>query len=166
MKKVILFLVVIAIIVFFVTRNSNKNMVDEVVGDEMSQETVSVDSENSEDVNEVIAAEGEGAVAGMSSGYEAYNADKLAFANEGNVVVFFRASWCPSCKALDEAIKADMKNIPENLLILDADYDTETKLKQKYGITTQHTLVQVDSEGNLIQKWSGGSTLESIVEKL
>lgn len=163
MKKIILFLIIAALVVFFVTRDNAQNVENEVVSDEMSQqETISLEDESIQ----VEALDNAGDVLGLSNGYQAYGQDKLAFANDGNVVIFFRASWCPSCKALDESIKANINTIPENLLILDADYDVETEMKQKYGVTTQHSLVQVDAEGNMIQKWAGGSTLDSIVEKL
>lgn len=95
--------------------------------------------------------------------YEAYSPEKLANAEAGNVVLFFRAGWCPSCRTVDGDIKANMKNIPENLTILDVDYDKSSDLKKKYGVTTQHTFVQVDAKGNLIKKWTGGSTLASVV---
>ncbi len=98
--------------------------------------------------------------------YLPYEANKIAMASEGDVVLFFRASWCPSCKALDSDIKANLDAIPAGVTILDVNYDTETALKQKYGVTTQHTLVQVAADGTLIAKWSGGSTLESIVSQI
>lgn len=98
--------------------------------------------------------------------YGDYSEDKLALANEGDVVLFFRASWCPSCRALDQNIEANLSNLPADLTILKLDYDTETELKRKYGVTTQHTLVLVDANGNEIKKWTGGSTLESIIANL
>lgn len=103
----------------------------------------------------------------MTSGsYEAYSLDKLAMAEKGDVVLFFRASWCPTCRALDSDIKSNMKNIPEDLTILDVDYDNSKDLKQKYGVTYQHTLVQVDKDGNLIKKWSGSPTLSELVKEV
>jgi len=101
----------------------------------------------------------------MSHGgtYEAYSSEKIAWAETGDVVLFFRASWCPSCKALDSSIKANLDSIPSDLTILDVNYDTETALKQKHGVTQQHTLVQVDAEGNQIAKWSGGPTLAALL---
>ncbi len=98
--------------------------------------------------------------------YEPYAAAKLAKANDGDVVLFFRASWCPTCKVLDSSIRANAEKLPAGVTILDVNYDTETALKQKYGVTYQHTLVQVDAAGNLITKWSGGQTLESILAKV
>lgn len=98
--------------------------------------------------------------------YEVYDAAKLAKAQEGKVVLFFRATWCPSCKALDADIRSHMKDIPENVTILDVDYDKYTDLKKKYGITMQHTLVQVDAQGNQLQKWSASPTLADMMGHL
>lgn len=103
----------------------------------------------------------------MSKGsYEKYDPSKLALANDGKVVLFFKASWCPTCRALDADIKANLGAIPGGVTILEVDYDNSTELKKKYGVTMQHTLVQVDAQGNLIMKWSGGNTLTALVEKL
>jgi len=103
----------------------------------------------------------------MKSGsYEAYSPEKLAKADTGKVVLFFRASWCPSCRALDADIKANAKNIPEKLTILDVDYDKSSELKKKYGVTSQHTIVQVDSKGNMIAKWNSSPTLSSLTSQV
>ena len=98
--------------------------------------------------------------------YETYSTDKLALANSGNVVLFFRAKWCPTCRALDADIRANMNKIPGDLTILDVDYDDSTALKQKYGVTYQHTLVQVDANGNQIAKWSSSPTLSALVSQV
>lgn len=103
----------------------------------------------------------------MSKGaYEAYAPEKLAMAESGKVVLFFRASWCPTCRALDADIKESMADIPAGVTILDVDYDKETELKKKYGVTMQHTLVQVDKNGNQIAKWTGSSSLEELVKNI
>lgn len=98
--------------------------------------------------------------------YESYAATKLAMAEKGKVVLFFRASWCPTCRALDSDIKAHLGDIPAGVTILDVDYDNSTALKQKYGVTHQHTLVQVDAAGNQIAKWDGSPTLASVITKV
>lgn len=98
--------------------------------------------------------------------YEAYSADKLARAETGDVVLFFHASWCPSCRGLNSNIESNLKSIPEGVTILKTDYDKETELKKKYGVTYQHTLVQVDKDGNLIKKWSGGGTLNNLLSQI
>lgn len=98
--------------------------------------------------------------------YEAYASEKLAKANEGDVVLFFRASWCPSCRTLDTDIKGNAASIPAGLTILDVNYDTEIALKQKYGVTMQHTLVQVSSDGTMLKKWGGSQTLSSLASEV
>ncbi len=99
--------------------------------------------------------------------YESYNASKIAMASATHdVVLYFRASWCPTCKALDGDIKSHLNDIPESLTILDVNYDNSTELKKKYGVTYQHTLVQVDAQGNIIKKWSGSPTLASLVSEV
>ena len=98
--------------------------------------------------------------------YETYAPEKLSKANSGDVVLFFRASWCPTCKVADTDIRAHLSAIPGDLTILDVDYDNSTALKQKYGVTYQHTFVQVKADGTLIKKWSGSPTLASLVAEI
>lgn len=99
----------------------------------------------------------------MGGQYALYDASKVAFAKEGKVVLFFRASWCPSCRALDSDIKANLSMIPKDVLILDVDYDTSAELKKRHGVTYQHTLVQVDAEGKQLAKWSGSAGLKELL---
>lgn len=98
--------------------------------------------------------------------YEAYAPEKLAMAETGDVVLFFHASWCPSCRGLNADIEKNLGAIPSDLTILKVDYDAETELKKKYGVTYQHTLVQVSADGTLIKKWSGGQTLANLVSQI
>ena len=44
--------------------------------------------------------------------------------------------------------------------------DTETALRQRYGVTVQHTFVQVDPKGDQLAKWSGSSTGADIAGRL
>ncbi len=98
--------------------------------------------------------------------YEAYDVSKVAQAETGDVVLFFHASWCPSCRGLNSSIESNLKLIPEGVTILKTDYDKETELKKKYGVTSQHTLVQVDKDGNLVKKWSGSPSLADLVSEI
>lgn len=99
--------------------------------------------------------------------YEVYGPEKIALASsQHDVVLFFRASWCPTCRTVDSDIKANLSRIPSSLTILDVDYDNSTSLKQKYGVTYQHTFVQVDKDGNVIKKWSGSPTLSSLISEV
>ena len=108
----------------------------------------------------------EGGEAMMKGSYEAYSPEKISWAEHGKVVLFFNASWCPTCRGLDAELKAQMANIPEGTFIFSVDYDKSADLKQKYGVTTQHTLVQVDAKGNMINKWSGGGKLSDVIKNI
>jgi thioredoxin 1 len=107
-----------------------------------------------------------GAQSSRAGSYEAYSSDKIAMAQTGDIVIFFHASWCPSCRALNSDIEKNVSSLPQGLVVLKADYDKETELKKKYGVTSQHTLVQVDKDGNLIKKWTGGSKVADLVAQV
>ncbi|MFZ1523062.1 MAG: thioredoxin family protein [Candidatus Saccharimonadales bacterium] len=94
-----------------------------------------------------------------------YQSQKTTY-DSGKVVLFFNASWCPTCKVLDESLARQIESFPKDLTVVNVDYDKETELKSKYGVRIQHTLVQIDSSGNQIAKWSGGGDLQSITDQL
>lgn len=98
--------------------------------------------------------------------YDDYDANKLAETAGGKVVLFFKANWCPTCRGVDADINANVGAIPVDLRILKINYDASDALKAKYGVTYQHTFVQVDANGNLIKKWSGSPTLEAILKEI
>ena len=102
----------------------------------------------------------------VAGSYESYDTAKLAKAKNSNVVLFFHASWCPTCQALDRDLKANADAIPANLTVLDIDYDTATELKKKYGVVMQSTFVQVDENGNQLKKWSESTTLADLVSRV
>jgi thiol-disulfide isomerase/thioredoxin len=105
----------------------------------------------------------DGAMMMKSGSYEVFSTDKLVRASTGTVVLFFKAGWCPTCRAVDSDIKSNLSKIPENVSILEVDYDNSSVLKQKYGVTYQHTFVRVDKDGNLIKKWRGSPTLSAVI---
>lgn len=113
--------------------------------------------------DETSMMKGESSLAGS---YEFYAPEKISMAASKDVVLFFKASWCPSCRAVDANIKANLSKIPSDVVILEVDYDNSTELKKKYGVTSQHTFVQVDKDGNLIKKWLGGSTLADVTAEI
>lgn len=98
--------------------------------------------------------------------YEPYAPEKLALASAGKVILYFHAEWCPICRGIEREINANPAGIPSGVTILKVDYDTETTLKQKYGVTYQHTFVQVDAEGKQIAKWGDATTLAQVVSKI
>lgn len=79
------------------------------------------------------------------------------------VVYFFHAPWCPDCRGTDAALLES--GVPEGLTVVKVDYDTATELRQKYGVTQQHTFVQVGSDGGELAKWSGSADGAAILAK-
>jgi len=99
--------------------------------------------------------------------FEDYDASKLSMAEEGSVVLFFHAPWCPSCRGLESDVNKNISTIPDGVHLLKVDYDSETDLKKKYGVVRQHTLVEVDSGGNAIKTLTGlTNTLDQVVSQL
>ena len=95
-----------------------------------------------------------------------YTAEQVSNAQTDDVVLAFLADWCSSCQALKRDIQNNSSDIPADLTILEVDYDEEVALKQEHGITYQHTLVQVDKDGNQLKKWSGGFSLDDVVAEV
>jgi thioredoxin 1 len=126
-----------------------------------SQDTIT-NLSNSSDSNFELIAESQR----FSGTYQTYSSEKISLAQNSKVVLFFHASWCPTCRGLSKNIEENITLIPKNVNILKVDYDKELTLKQKYGITTQHTLVLVNENGDLIKKWSGGSKLQDLLNQL
>lgn len=86
-----------------------------------------------------------------------YTVAALASAQQrGRTVLYFHANWCPVCKALEPDLRTNISTFPADVTILKVDYDQETALKQQYGVTYQHTFVQVDAADKELKQWSGG----------
>ena len=68
----------------------------------------------------------------------------------GLKVLFFHASWCPKCRALEADILAN--EIPDNFTVFKVDFDTALDLRQVYGVTLQTTIVYVDDDGDVLAK--------------
>lgn len=95
------------------------------------------------------------------SRYAEYTPEAMARAQaEGKTVLFFKADWCPTCRAADRDIRDKLDQIPNDVTILQVDFDNERELKQEYGVVGQHTFVVIDSDGNEVNKWIGGGLSE------
>lgn len=93
---------------------------------------------------------------------------KSAFAQAASTrrVLFFYASWCPTCRPADADFSANQDKIPSDMTLIrvnynDPDTDSEEKaLAKKYTVTYQHTFVQIDANGDKVAVWNGGQTAE------
>lgn len=93
-----------------------------------------------------------------------YERDPSLYAGD-DVVLFFTAPWCSSCRQTRKSIEADLDGIPSGLVIVTVDYDSEDELKRAHGVTVQHTFVQIDQDGATVKKWTGSLTAEAIAEQ-
>lgn len=167
---VLILLIAIGFFVFLPKNNQEIANVENNITEEINTENnidlntdlnseVVKEETNPNSVNNVVESK-------IKGSYEIYDPSKISLAKNNDVILFFHASWCPSCRSLDKDINQNLNNIPEGVLIMKVDYDKERDLKKKYGVTYQHTLVQVDENGNMISKWSGSDDLIEILNKI
>ncbi len=82
--------------------------------------------------------------------YVEYSDTAIANA-DGRILLFFHASWCPQCRSLESDILA--QGVPSGVTIIKVDYDSNQDLRQKYGVTVQTTMVEVDNDGTSLQSF-------------
>lgn len=105
-----------------------------------------------------------------SGRYLPYTPTILAESSSTRRVLFFYASWCPTCIPANADFEKNVSMLPDDLTVIhvnynDPDTDKEEKaLATQYGITYQHTFVQIDTDGKEITKWNGGATKELLAE--
>lgn len=95
--------------------------------------------------------------------YSKVNFDQAA---DNRRVLFFYANWCPICKPADADFGENSSQIPADVTVIRVNYsDTDTDQEEKdlakqYGVTYQHTFVQIDKQGKEVAKWNGGKLAE------
>jgi len=104
-----------------------------------------------------------GAGPGAYIDFADYEGNKAAY-DSTDVVLFFNAAWCSTCKVARDNIESDLSAIPSDLTIVLVDFDSAQDLRKKYGVTVQHTFVQVDPAGNELAKWASSLTTEEIAK--
>lgn len=92
-----------------------------------------------------------------------FRADEAVYSGS-DVVLFFNATWCPTCQRAVENLTSE--DFPAGLVVVSVDYDTELDLRREYGVTTQHTFVQIDAEGVELAKWTGSESVGQIADKV
>jgi len=134
----------------------------EAPSDDASMDDQSTDDQSMDDATSTDEAVVE--IAGSYISYADYLANQEMY-SASTVVLFFNASWCPTCQEADGNLKAAADNLPSGLTIVSVDYDSSDDVKRQYGVTTQHTFVQIDADGNELAKWTGSTTAEQIAQK-
>ncbi len=78
------------------------------------------------------------------------------------IALFFHADWCPSCRTANTEIAENIKTFPNDTVVLKANFDTETKLREKFGITQQHSVVIINKKNEVVQKLAYGFTIDQL----
>jgi len=100
----------------------------------------------------------EAAMEKSSAAYLAYSDGVIG--NGKTSVLFFHASWCPSCRQGDKDLAGIYGKGNAKVNTYKVDYDTSTELKQRYGVTYQHTFVLIDGQGKALKTLQGASAAE------
>ncbi|HUX13359.1 MAG TPA: thioredoxin family protein [Spirochaetia bacterium] len=79
-----------------------------------------------------------------------------SFAANGPTLLFFAADWCPYCQADLRDINQNGAMLSRDITVVVVNYDKESSLKAKYGVTQQDTYVQIDTMGNRLTAWNSG----------
>ena len=122
-------------------------------------------------VNTQVSETGSASLPKPQSKYIAYSNGILENNVGKNRILFFYANWCSTCRPVDKELTENSDKIPEGFVVIRVNYnDTDTDkeegaLAKKYGITYQHTFVEIDKSGDVIQSWNGGS-LEELLSRI
>jgi thioredoxin 1 len=129
----------------------------------MKEEGVRINEDTMVNEDEVMVKE---TTMMKSASYVPFSTTALVDAAATKRVLFFYANWCPTCKPIDAELSKQSAEIPDGMTVIrvnynDADTDqTEKDLAKKYGVTYQHTFVQLDAAGEAIATWNGGGLAE------
>jgi thioredoxin 1 len=52
------------------------------------------------------------------------------------------------------------------LTIVVVDFDENVDLKKQYGVTVQHTFVQINDQGEELKKWSGSISVDDVNDQV
>lgn len=148
-------------------------VVNNQLNNRSSNEAAMVEEDASMKRDDVMMEKQDGTMIQESSDsrYVEYTNSALEKAADKRRVLYFYASWCPTCRPADADFRTNLNKFPEDLVLIrvnynDPDTDQEEKdLAKKYGITYQHTFVQIDAAGAEVKKWNGGQT-EELLENI
>jgi hypothetical protein len=88
--------------------------------------------------------------------YKIYN-EEIVSSTKWLRVIFFYEEWNKESIAFKEYIEKFWWH--DGLTFFEADFNKNSDLKEKYGISEWHSFVFLDSELNAIKKWKWGTTI-------
>jgi hypothetical protein len=84
----------------------------------------------------------------------------------GTKILFFNVPNGTQSRLLDKDIAASV--IPEDTTIIKVDFDSNAELRKKYSVTIEATVVRVDDDGNMLNKYIAydNPTFEAVKQHL
>jgi hypothetical protein len=79
-------------------------------------------------------------------------------------VLFFFDPDCAECLAVDESLT--MEGVPEGLTVIKVDFDTYTDAREKYGVESTMTFVQIDDQEHEVDQWTGSANADEILTRV
>jgi thioredoxin 1 len=73
-------------------------------------------------------------------------------------LIYFSAPWCGPCKTFGPI----MEQVSRTYQVQKVNVDQDTTLSTKYGIRNVPTVVKVDANGNMVDKFVGVKSMEQI----
>lgn len=152
---IILFIVLVGISLYLIVNQSKTMQAPEYIVSQpevMNDSVVTADTTDEAQVPPEVNAER----------YIPFSSGTLNRLANTRRVLFFYADWCPTCKVANDEFLQKSELIPTDVSLIRVNYnDTQTDqdekdLAKKYGITYQHTFVEIDAKGNMLTTWNGG----------
>ncbi len=100
----------------------------------------------------------------FAGNYQSFESASATIDSDKITVLNFYAPWCPSCRSAHTNLVNEASQLPSNLQVLNVDYDSNTELRNKYGVTSQHTFVLIDRDGNKIKSIQWLNHISEILE--
>lgn len=158
----IVFLILIAMAIFYFSRDSNSSTYDST-----SSDSAPTNAGVNSDESNVLSENGE-------SKYMEFNQAKYeeAISEDKIVLLYFYASWCPICRAeqpevidaFNELEKAEIIGFRVNYRDSDTD-EFEESLAEEFGITYQHTKIIIKDGTQVLkslESWNKNRYLEEL----
>lgn len=167
MKKLGIFAIALVALALGVAAMGAKEPSGSMEKDTMTRENDAMTGPEDSMMEPAMAEKGAYNLSGFGPQVRSYSSeiDARMLAESNTVILFFAATWCPTCQATYKDFQANSGLIPMGTIILFVNYDKESALKMKYGITYQHTFVVIGPGGEKKMIWTGTSTVSGILAK-
>ncbi len=151
--SVVALLILLTGTLFLITNSDNEEVVE---NNTTVNSSALVEENNSEETSEQQPIE----TASSQGKYVDYTEQSLQESADTKRVVFFHAPWCSTCNFYEGQIED--QGVPSGVTILKVDYDSETELKELYGVNIQSTFVLLDENGEVKNSWPFARGLSGI----